>query len=259
MIEYPPLIEIARRASLEAGKAILAIYASGDFGTGVKADLSPLTLADKAAHDLIHRHLISTGLPVLSEEGAQVPYEERRKWEDYWLVDPLDGTKEFINRNGKFTVNIALMRKNVPAMGVIYAPCLETIYFGSKETGVFIETEGKSVPLLPLTERKSLDRLLLEPKVTVIASRSHLSPETQHFMDQFRQAPVVTMGSSLKLMLLAENKADVYPRLAPTMEWDTAAGHAILNALNRGIYRIGGMEELEYNKPNLLNPSFVSF
>lgn len=253
------LLIIAREAALEAGKAIMQVYLSGNFEAGVKADDSPLTLADKAAHQVISKHLVNTGLPLLSEEGKQAPFNTRKKWEWYWLVDPLDGTKEFLKRNGEFTVNIALMHGNNPVGGVVYAPALDTLYYGSEETGAGKEATGSTETLKPLPKKTTLEVLLKKPEVKVIASRSHLTPATMEFTRQFTRVDFVSMGSSLKMMLLAENKADIYPRFAPTMEWDTAAAHAILRALGKGIHQIDLESELVYNKPDLLNPSFIAF
>ncbi|MEJ8800780.1 3'(2'),5'-bisphosphate nucleotidase CysQ [Pontibacter sp. H249] len=253
------LLEIARFAAIHAGKAIMEVYLSGNFNKTIKADNSPLTLADKAAHEVIINHLHHTNLPILSEEGFHADYTSRKNWEWYWMVDPLDGTKEFLKRNGEFTVNIALMRKTTPVAGVIYAPVLDTLYFGAAGTGVFKEENGKTRSLEPLKLSIKIEALLLRPEVTVIASRSHLTPETIKFTEQFRKVEFTTMGSSLKFMLLAENKADIYPRYAPTMEWDSAAAHAILRALNRGVYHTDLQSELVYNKEDLLNPSFIAF
>ncbi|RNI28466.1 3'(2'),5'-bisphosphate nucleotidase [Rufibacter immobilis] len=253
------LLSLARTAALEAGAAILEVYHSPNFGVQLKEDDSPLTRADQAAHAIISRHLAATGLPVLSEEGTHLNYEARSVWTWYWLVDPLDGTKEFIKRNGEFTVNIALMHQNQPVAGVVFAPCLETLYWGAGETGVFKEERGESTPLIPLPQKQNLQELGKRPHLKIIASRTHLSPETKTFIEQFSQAQLVSMGSSLKFMLLAEGKADLYPRFAPTMEWDTAAAHALLNALGYGIYQTDLSAELHYNKPSLLNPSFLAF
>jgi 3'(2'), 5'-bisphosphate nucleotidase len=258
-INIPQLLQTAQRAAEEAGAAILEVYTSGDFEVNFKSDASPLTKADRLAHNIICRHLHTTGLPMLSEEGSNVPFQERTQWLWYWLVDPLDGTKEFIQRNGEFTVNIALMQKDTPVAGVLYAPCLHTLYYGSAETGVYKETGNETIQLAPLLRRENLDSLLQKPGVSVVASRQHNTPETEQFISQFKQAQTLSLGSSLKFMLLAENKAAIYPRFAPTMEWDTAAAHALLNALNRGIYVPDLKTELIYNKPNLLNPSFVAF
>ena len=252
------LLRTARQAALEAGAAIQAIYACGEIEVILKPDDSPLTRADKAAHDIISRRLAATGLPVLSEEGVHTSYAVRAAWPWYWLVDPLDGTKEFLKRNGEFTVNIALMQRNRPVAGVVFAPCLNTLYYGSKQTGIYKEEGEKRTQLAPLPHSVSLEALLQKADVTVVASRSHRTPETERFINQFRNVRLLSMGSSLKLMLLAEGKADIYPRFAPTMEWDTAASHAILKALNRGIYLPDLKTELIYNKPELLNPFFVA-
>ncbi|WP_299762292.1 3'(2'),5'-bisphosphate nucleotidase CysQ [uncultured Pontibacter sp.] len=253
------LLQTAKTAALEAGEAILKVYTSGDAEVEVKADDSPLTKADRAAHEIIACHLAQTGLPILSEEGKQTAFEQREKWPWHWLVDPLDGTKEFLKRNGEFTVNIALMHLNIPVGGVIYAPVLGALYVGSSATGVYKETQGQQTLLKPKPKRQELKELLQQPQVHIIASRTHLSPETAAFISQFPNSQTVSMGSSLKFMLVAEGKADIYPRFAPTMEWDTAAAHAILLTLNRGIYQQNLQHELAYNKPNLLNPSFIAY
>lgn len=259
MIDIKSLLELARGAALQAGMAILEVYASGDFGVELKSDQSPLTLADKAAHTIIASCLEKTGLPMLSEEGSHLSYEDRKNWKYYWLVDPLDGTKEFIKRNGEFTVNIALMYSGIPVAGVIYAPCIDILYFGSKETGVYKVDKGTWVQLSVKPAKRTITELKAKEQITVVASKSHLNEETKAFIDQFRNVTLSSMGSSLKLMLLAEGSADIYPRLAPTMEWDTAAGHAILRSLNMNVYQTDLNSELLYNKENLLNPSFIAF
>jgi 3'(2'), 5'-bisphosphate nucleotidase len=253
------LLETARQAALEAGEAILEVYRSGEVEIALKPDDSPLTKADRAAHSIISSHLQISGLPILSEEGIHNSYQEREQWDWYWLVDPLDGTREFINRNGEFTVNIALMYKSIPVGGVVYAPVLSTLYFGAKETGVYKEVAGDPRQLKPLPERASFSSLSQKQEVVLVASRSHMTPETEAFINQFSNPTLTAMGSSLKFMLLAEGKADLYPRFGPTMEWDTAAAHAILHAVNRSIYQTDLASELVYNKPQLLNPSFVAF
>ena len=252
------LLQIARAAALEAGGTIMQIYISDDFGLSLKPDESPLTKADHDAHEVISRHLATSGLPILSEEGKQLPAELRQQWEWYWLVDPLDGTKEFLKRNGEFTVNIALMHRNKPVAGLIYAPVLGSLYFGSAATGVYKEEMGVKTQLVPLPRRYTLEDLHQKPDLTIVASRTHLSPKTEEFMHRFPGASTSSMGSSLKFMLLAEGKADLYPRFAPTMEWDTAAAHALLNALNRGIYLPDLQQELTYNKEDLYNPDFIA-
>lgn len=253
------LLKIAMSAAFEAGKAIMEIYQSNKFKTEIKEDESPVTKADKASHTIILQQLAKTKLPILSEEGNGELNEERKRWKRIWLVDPLDGTKEFIKKNDEFTINIALIEDEKPVAGVIYAPCLDIMYMGSKETGVFKMEKGTHTVFNPITKRTQFDDLLKKEHVTIIASRSHLSKETRTFINQFKNVELKLLGSALKFMLLLENQADIYPRLAPTMEWDTAAAHAILNAVNRGIYQTDLKTELTYNKPELLNPFFIAF
>lgn len=248
------LLATAIQAALDAGRDIMEIYDApeADFGIERKADNSPLTRADKAAHARIMTYLEPTGIPVLSEEGAHLPYDERRTWQRLWIVDPLDGTKEFIKRNGEFTVNIALVEDGAPVMGVIYVPVKQQLYYGIVGEGATKEEEGvKSSLPLPAGERA----------FTVVASRSHLSSETADFIDNLRREhpdlELVSSGSSLKICLVAEGKADIYPRHAPTMEWDTAAGDAIARAAGREVVDAMTDEPLRYNKEDLHNPWFV--
>lgn len=242
------LVELAKEAAFEAGKEILKIYETGDFSIEAKADDSPLTIADKAAHNVIVGFLKQTDFPILSEEGKSIPYEERKEWNQFWLVDPLDGTKEFIKKNGEFTVNIAFIEKGEPLFGVVYAPVLDKLYFNNSE-GAFCIANG--------TVKTLANNVKSEVK-SIVASRSHLSPETEEFMSQYPNAEVVSMGSSLKFMLLAEGKAQVYPRFAPTMEWDTAAAHGVLSALDFSVWEPNSKTTLTYNKENLLNPYFIA-
>ena len=258
-MEISLLLQQAKKAALQAGEAILDVYRSGNFSVDMKKDQSPLTIADKNAHAIIATQLEESGLPILSEEGSDIPYQERKAWDWFWLVDPLDGTKEFIKKNGEFTVNIALMHANIPVAGVIYAPYLEVLYFGSKETGVFKVGKNEQVQLPFFPDKQSIEELKQKEDLTIVASKSHLNEETVAFINQFHNANFTSLGSSLKLMLLAEGVAHIYPRLAPTMEWDTAAGHALLRSLNRGVYQMDLQSELLYNKENLLNPSFIAF
>lgn len=259
------LLKIAMDAALRAGGAILQIYAR-DFEIEIKADESPLTEADKAAHYIICDALEDTGLPVLSEESKAIPYEERREWTRYWLVDPLDGTKEFIKKNGEFTVNIALIDNGRPVMGVVYAPVLQTVYYGLSEEGMASgawraqDCASQSVAEI-LESAVSLPQKRDSAGVTrVVASRSHCNDETKAFIDAIKtEGPVelVSSGSSLKLCLVAEGSADVYPRIAPTMEWDTAAAHAVAAGAGATVVEYGTDDPLRYNKENLLNPYFV--
>lgn len=259
MKDIKSLLEKAKQAAVKAGAAILTVYDSGDFDVTIKGDQSPLTRADKAAHAIIDEDLKATGLPILSEEGSQIPYEERKAWDWFWLVDPLDGTKEFIKRNGEFTVNIALMHGHIPVAGVIYSPSLDILYYGSAETGVYKAEKNVAVKLSPAEKRNDFEELQQKDHITIVASKSHMNEETEAFINRFQNKALTSMGSSFKLMLLAEGTADIYPRLAPTMEWDTAAGHALLRSLNRGVYQTDLQSELVYNKADLLNPSFIAF
>lgn len=262
-------LSTAIRAALDAGRRIMNIYTdpAQDFGIERKADNSPLTLADKAAHACIVQYLDPTGIPVLSEEGAHLPHAERSGWKSFWLVDPLDGTKEFIKRNGEFTVNIALIIDGRPHMGVIYVPAQHRLYFADSLLGSYrvddIDEwpEGEKLPaLLQRAQRLPMAQPQDRP-YTIVASRSHLSPETEEYIRQMRdehgQVETVSSGSSLKICLVAEGSADAYPRYAPTMEWDTAAGHAIAACAGCQCLQAGTPDALVYNKEDLHNPWFL--
>lgn len=254
-------------AALQAGEKILSIYndPASDFQIERKADNSPLTIADRKAHETICDHLCNTPFPLLSEEGKHLPYAERQSWETLWIVDPLDGTKEFIKRNGEFTVNIALVHKSVPVMGVIYLPVKKELYFAEENLGAY------KLAGIVAREKASLDDLIasairlpeksLHDAFVIVASRSHLTPETEAYIEEMkkchREVELISSGSSIKICLVAEGKADVYPRFAPTMEWDTAAGHAIARAAGMEIYQADKEEPLLYNKEDLLNPWFI--
>lgn len=262
-MDYKVLLETAINASLEAGKEIMHIYTdpAQDFGIERKADNSPLTLADKAAHRCIMQFLEPTGIPVLSEEGAHQPYSQRAEWERFWLVDPLDGTKEFIKKNGEFTVNIALVERGVPVLGVVYVPAKNVTYYGLQGEGAFRVQDGV-MEALPLASAQ-------HDEYVIVASRSHLSAATQSYIDdaakKHDKVTTVSSGSSLKLCLVAEGTADAYPRFAPTMEWDTAAGDAVVRAAGRMCYQAGAYDGLPYddgkplmyNKEDLHNPWFL--
>jgi 3'(2'), 5'-bisphosphate nucleotidase len=249
-----------------AGEEILKVYNSNDFGVEHKTDDSPLTKADKAAHNKIMEYLSITGIPTLSEEGAAISYAERKQWNSYWLVDPLDGTKEFIKRNGEFTVNIALIENGLPVFGVIFSPILDKMYYGGTALGYakIATNNGNDELLMASSKTESFEALLTKETVSVVASRSHRNKETEDFIGSLKNNEIVSMGSSLKFMMLAEGKAHVYPRFAPTMEWDTAAAHAILLGIGYDIYQVNSEDKvtpnsLQYNKKNLLNPSFICF
>lgn len=256
---------LAIQAALKAGEAIMEVYKSDDFGIQTKEDESPLTVADQKAHKIITEHLEETTLPVLSEEGKQISYHERSAWSLFWLVDPLDGTKEFVNRNGEFTVNIALVEEGKAIFGVVYAPVIEELYVGIEGRGAFRCTTEKnfSQPLDYLLQ--FADLLPIEEPIRdtfrVVASRSHYNEDTKKYVESLdpggREISLVSKGSSLKLCMVASGEADIYPRLGPTMEWDTAAAHAVVKAAGKNVYRTDTGEELCYNKQNLLNPYFV--
>ncbi|WNB17886.1 3'(2'),5'-bisphosphate nucleotidase CysQ [Marivirga arenosa] len=246
------LVEEVKAIALNAGAAIMKIYADADLSQVVdyKADDSPLTLADEAADKVIKKGLeeLSVQYPILSEEGKKMSYEERKEWDTFWLVDPLDGTKEFIKRNGQFTVNIALIKNHFPIMGVIYVPATDTFYYGS-EIGAFKEVGGEKTQLK--VNQKNSDRI-------AVRSASHASPEEDELLAKYDVKDSISKGSSLKFCMVAEGKADIYYRHGPTMEWDTGAGQAILEAAGGKIYKGNTEEErFNYNKENLLNGSFL--
>lgn len=241
--------------AIKAGKAILEVYDT-KFTVDYKEDHSPLTLADRRSNEIIAEGLQKiSAYPILSEETKQAPYSERKNWKTLWIVDPLDGTKEFIKHNGEFTVNIALVDEGKPVFGVIYVPVKEQLYYAIKGRGTFLIENGKTVKL-PNAKRK-------ENELIIVASRSHLSPETENYIEQSKiQHPTsnisfLSSGSSIKFCLVAEGKADVYPRFAPTMEWDTAAGHIIAEETSKKVLKYPEMIPLKYNKEDLLNPWFV--
>jgi 3'(2'), 5'-bisphosphate nucleotidase len=260
------LIEIAIAAALEAGSAIIEIY-KGSFTIEQKEDNSPLTTADKKSHSIINAALEKTGIPVLSEEGRHIPFAERKNWDRFWLIDPLDGTKEFIKRNDEFTVNIALVEGQKPIMGIIYVPVLDELYFASKDIGSFKITEAK----IKIKENYCIEDLVSIAKklplkintssFVIVASRSHMSEETQAYIEKTShdkpKVELISRGSSLKICMVAEGVADVYPRFAPTSEWDTAAGHAIALFSGAQVTQINEKEPLIYNKNDLLNPWFI--
>jgi len=256
---------LAIQAAVKAGQAILEIYGTEDFQVESKADDSPLTIADKTANGIITEILEKTEIPLLSEEGKTIPYMNRSWWPRFWLVDPLDGTKEFIKRNGEFTVNIALVEEGHAEFGVVYAPVIKELYLGIPGRGAFLCREEKNFnqPLDYLLQ--FADQMPCEPpdeeNFRVVASRSHYNEDTKAFVEALdpggKEISLVSKGSSLKLCMVAVGSADIYPRLGPTMEWDTAAAHAVVKAAGKNVYHAETSEELKYNKENLLNPYFV--
>ena len=261
-MNFHQLLKTAINASIEGGHAIMEVYAS-DFAVEHKDDKSPLTLADKNCNEIIENILINTNIPILSEEGAKTTYEKRKDWEYSWLVDPLDGTKEFVKRNGEFTVNIAMIYNGSPIMGVIYVPVKKELYFAMEGLGSYkvsvnsvienLETVISSSEILPINYKRE--------NYVIVGSRSHMSAETEVFFDEMKkkhgEVKVLAVGSSLKLCMVAEGKADAYPRYAPTMEWDTGAGHAIAKYAGFSVKQYNSTEDVIYNKENLLNPWFL--
>ncbi len=243
------------RIARQAGAAIMAVYAKEEVGIEFKPDESPLTLADRASNEVICAGLAALPVqyPVVSEENKAIPFGERRAYSFYWLVDPLDGTKEFIKRNGEFTVNIALIHQGQPVLGVVFVPCFQEAYWAVKGQGAYLETDGESRRL------QAASFGLSDAGLRLVCSRSHLNEATQAFVDQFEAPVLVSQGSSLKFLVLAKGEAHVYPRLAPTMEWDTAAAQAILTESGGAVINQETGLPLQYNKENLLNPRFVAY
>jgi len=264
----------AIKAAVDAGKAILDIYQT-DFQVDYKEDQSPLTLADKKAHEIISAQLAEFDIPVLSEEGKTLPYAERRDWNTLWIVDPLDGTKEFVKRNGEFTVNIALVFAGQPILGVVFAPVREVLYFALQGLGAYkidqMDSAAALCERISHGECTSSDLVehgqalpLEQPQdtpYTIVGSRSHATDALEAFVEgkrsEFGTIDFIPAGSSLKLCLVAEGRAHIYPRLAPTMEWDTAAGHAVVACAGARIYNHASGDPLRYNKEDLLNPWFI--
>jgi len=274
-------------AAMEAGNAILQVYHSSDFKVEQKDDKSPLTLADRRAHEVIVKHLSQFDIPVLSEEGQDILYDERKNWDTFWLVDPLDGTKEFIKKNGEFTVNIAMISNHKPVAGVVFVPDKNILYFASSEIGSYRVDMGQiggwlnskfgnqsrfenlSASAIDATLSELISQSAKLPvsdstnqPFTIAGSRSHSTPELEAFVKEKRkeygEVEFISAGSSLKLCLVAEGRADIYPRTGPTMEWDTAAGQAIVECSGGKVYQYDTTEPLKYNKENLLNPWFVA-
>ena len=275
------------QTAVKAGEGILEVYQSSDFKIEEKADKSPLTLADKRSHETIVQGLEKFDIPILSEEGKDIPFEKRKKWVVYWLIDPLDGTKEFIKKNGEFTVNIALIRNRKPITGVVYLPDKNSLYFASEEIGSYRvnvcrltdffngQFDGKSrliemsdsdagqklQQLIALSTKLPINQSADRP-FTIAGSRSHATSELEAFVEKKRreygEVEFISAGSSLKLCLVAEGRADIYPRTGPTMEWDTAAGQAIVEFSGAKVFKYDSETPLDYNKENLLNPWFMA-
>lgn len=262
------LLPKAYNAAIRAGAAILETYSSaGTIDVHIKEDMTPITIADRRAHSIIKEYLGQTRIPILSEEGREMLYAERKNWDLFWMVDPLDGTVEFLKGNGEFTVNIALMTDNRPSFGVIYVPHKSLIYFSDGELGAFrtrvaadseaeYDYDGilKDVDILPLTSGRNIP-------LRVAVSRSHRNEETDRYLEEVVKnhpgTEIVEQGSSYKLCMLAEGSIDYYPRTTDTYEWDTAAGESILDMAGGRIYSLEGSRRLQYNKESLLNPHFI--
>jgi 3'(2'), 5'-bisphosphate nucleotidase len=263
-MNYQKLLEIAINAAIAAGDEIMRHY-DKPFDVDYKSDDSPLTIADRSAHNVIAEALKITGIPLLSEEGKHNPFEERKNWQLLWIVDPLDGTKEFIKHNGEFTVNIALVKENKPVLGVVYCPPLRTLYFGSEHLNKAFKVVLKDKTISPEEIIQLADALPLNYEnkmLTVVASKSHLNQETSDYINQltekFGDITLTSKGSSLKFCLVAEGAADIYPRFAPTYEWDTAAAQAIVELSGGEVVNTDNFLPLSYNKENLLNPGFIA-
>ena len=270
-MNYQKLLHQSIIASVLAGKEIMEVY-NTQFDVEYKDDNSPLTLADKKASDKIIGELKQFDIPVLSEEGVHDSFEIRKTWSKLWIVDPLDGTKEFVKRNGEFTVNIALVEENIPTLGVIFSPVFKDIYFAAKGLGAFKIDRKEFAPLIDVIEEITLEQLLKiaqklpivsnRENYVVVSSRSHMSTETYQHIEALKlthkHVEIVTTGSSIKMCWVAEGIADEYPRYGPTMEWDTAAGQAILQEADAYLFDMETMLPMKYNREQLLNNWFIA-
>ena len=277
-MDLKPYILRSIQASIAAGNAIIEVYRSEDFAVEYKADKSPLTIADQKSHEIITDALQEYDLPILSEEGKDRPFAQRKDWERFWIVDPLDGTKEFIKRNGEFTVNIALIENSRPVLGTIFVPDRNTLYFAGQDFGAYKLQDGPFNEMLEAQADSKeevhafVDQIIgqstrlpvMDPQrasLTIVGSRSHKTAELEAYVEEKRKAvgdvEFISAGSSLKICLVAEGKADLYPRLGPTMEWDTAAGQAIAESAGARVYQHDTSKPLIYNKEDLHNPWFI--
>jgi 3'(2'), 5'-bisphosphate nucleotidase len=277
-MDLKPYILKSIQAAISAGNAINQVYHSEDFGVEYKSDKSPLTLADQKSHEIIMNVLTEFDFPILSEEGKDTPFAQRKDWEHFWVVDPLDGTKEFIKRNGEFTVNIALIKNSRPVLGTIFVPDRNTLYFAGQDLGAYKLEDGPFNQML-ITQADSKEDVrdflnqiigqsiklpVIDPQravLTIVGSRSHKTAELEAYVEEKRkthgEVEFISAGSSLKICLVAEGRADVYPRLGPTMEWDTAAGQAIAEYAGASVYQYDTSKPLIYNKEDLHNPWFI--
>jgi 3'(2'), 5'-bisphosphate nucleotidase len=253
MKQLEALLDPVKEISYRAGQAIMEVYGT-DFKVEEKADDSPLTRADLAAHQIITEglHSLTPDLPQLCEEAADIPYAQRQDWRRYWLIDPLDGTREFIKRNGEFTVNIALIENHKPVLGVVYVPFSQTYYFATAGHGAFEQAHG--------AQATAIHTRPADPKALIaVASRSHMTPEVQAYLAKLGEPEITSIGSSLKICLVAQGKADIYPRLGLTSEWDTAAAQAVLEVAGGALVDLQGRPLLYNTKESLLNPYFLAY
>ena len=253
-LDYNTVLNTAIDISKKAGEKIMEIYNDVDIDISFKNDNSPLTEADKASNTVIEKELkkLTPSIPILSEEGKNIKFKTRHKWNLFWLIDPLDGTKEFIKRNGEFTVNIALISDGEPILGIVFAPVLDTIWYGDVKKGSFKSKKNKKPFKIKTTKPKKNN------PVKVVTSRSHTNnPKLKEFLMDYPNHELVKMGSSIKICCVADGTAHIYPRLGPTMEWDTAAAHAVVKFAGGNIYDLEKMNQIKYNKSSLLNPEFL--
>jgi 3'(2'), 5'-bisphosphate nucleotidase len=286
--DLKPLLFVALQAAARAFPEILSIY-RGSFTVDTKEDRSPVTEADRRSNQVITAELSRTSsYPILSEEGRSIPFSERRCWTHFWVVDPLDGTREFVKRNGEFTINIALVEGTIPVLGIVYAPLPDLLYFawqeGSPDSGGSPDTRGGSYRLegfsklaaripedlvqratrMPRRQPFDFDETQKKVSITVIGSRSHRSPQFTSYVHKLRRSyaekvEVMTSGSALKPCMVADGTADIYPRFGPTMEWDTAAPHAVIRGVGKRMVAFESGRELVYNKEQLVNPPFLVY
>ena len=260
-MKYSDNLKLALRAAINAGSEIMKIYESDDFEIETKRDDSPLTRADKVSHSVICETLLSSGLPLLSEEGAQISFKQRSTWGCFWMVDPIDGTKEFIKKNGEFTVNIALIRGDKPTLGVVYAPFLQEISFAEEGFGSYKKEQVQTLGDFENATHIDLTSVSLPSVYTLVVSKSHMNKPTQVYVDEKKRehgnVNAVSYGSSLKICKVADGSAHCYPRFGPTMEWDTAAAHAVAAIAGCLVTQEDEQSSLRYNKENLLNPYFI--
>ncbi|MBI9035356.1 MAG: 3'(2'),5'-bisphosphate nucleotidase CysQ [Bacteroidales bacterium] len=267
-IDFELLLPRVIKTAIEAGKATLEVYNS-DFSVQTKSDDSPLTLADQRSHEIIEAELTSTLIPILSEEGRDIPYSERKSWTYFWLIDPLDGTKEFVKRNSEFTVNIALIHESEAILGVIYVPVYDLLYFANEKGSFKLEKASEFISnsinlnsIINISCRLPLQKTSESDEIIVVASKSHLNQKTADYIKSLSEihsnVRSVSRGSSLKLCLVAEGSADLYPRFGPTMEWDIAAGSAIIKFAGATIETAREQLPLLFNKQSLINPEFIA-